>query len=163
MAGTPPGDQTRGGDGRYIPTLTTAQRQNAAAELRSQGKSYRAIAAELGVDVKTAHTHVQAALRAIVEEAAEDVRRIELDRLDTMYAAAMGVLERQHVTVSQGRIIYNGEEPLLDDAPVLQAIDRLLRIAERRAKLLGLDSAQKVDVSGGVKYEIVGVDPKDLA
>jgi hypothetical protein len=31
-------------------------------------------------------------------------------------------------------------EPVLDDAPVLAAIDRLLRIQERRARLLGLDA-----------------------
>lgn len=39
----------------------------------------------------------------------------------------------------------------------------LLRIQEREAKLLGLDSAQKVEHSGGVRYEVVGIDPGALA
>ena len=38
---------------------------------------------------------------------------------------------------------------LLDDGPVLQAVDRLLKIADRRAKLLGLDAPKRVEVSDG--------------
>jgi hypothetical protein len=164
--GSEPGERqavpTRGGDGKFTRTPEGAERDAAAAKLRGNGLSYRAIASQLNMDVSSAHAAVQRALREIVEEPAEDVRRIELERLDTMYEAAMGVLERQHVTVSNGRVVCLDDEPLPDDGPVLHAIDRLLRIAERRAKLLGLDSAQKVDVSGGVRYEIVGVDPEAL-
>jgi hypothetical protein len=47
---------------------------------------------------------------------------------------------------------------LEDDAPVLAAVDRLLRIQERRAKLLGLDAPVRADVGGKLSYEIVGVD-----
>src|SRR6266567_8096904 len=44
-------------------------------------------------------------------------------------------------TVSGGKIVQdeNGET-LLDDGPVLQATDRLVKIAARRATLLGLDA-----------------------
>lgn len=31
-------------------------------------------------------------------------------------------------------------------------------LAEREAKLLGLDSAEKVELSGGVRYEVAGID-----
>ncbi|MEU9792893.1 helix-turn-helix domain-containing protein [Streptomyces sparsogenes] len=154
--------QPRGPNGKWIYTPEGAERDAEAARLRARGLSYRAIAAELGVDLHTAHNAVKRALAAIVQEPAEDVRRMELERLDALYEAAMGVLEREHVTVSQGKIIYQGDEPLLDDGPVLQAIDRLLRIQERRAKLLGLDAATKTQVSGGVRYELVGIDPEQL-
>jgi hypothetical protein len=64
------------------------------------------------------------------------------------------VLERNHVTVSHGRIIRGeNEEPLLDDGPVLTAIDRLLKIQERRAKLLGLDAP--------ARHEVVTLDALD--
>ena len=34
--------------------------------------------------------------------------------------------------------------------------------AERKARLLGLDSAAKVELGGGVTYQIVGVDPEQV-
>ncbi|MFI9200172.1 hypothetical protein [Streptomyces sp. NPDC053048] len=154
--------QARGGDGKWIYTPEAARRDAEAAELRAKGWHYRRIAEHLGIDVHTAHQAVQRALKAIVQEPAEEVRTLELERLDRLYERAVEVLERRHVTVSQGKIIYEGGEPLADDGPVLQAIDRLLRIQERRAKLLGLDAATKTQVSGGVRYEIVGVDMDQL-
>lgn len=154
--------QARGPNGKWLYTPESARRDAKAAELRARGWSYRRIADEMSVDVHTAHTAVQRALRAIVQEPAEEVRTLELERLDLLYVAAVEVLERRHVTVSQGRIVYEGDQPLADDVPVLQAIDRLLRIQERRAKLLGLDAATKTQVSAGVRYEIVGIDLEQL-
>ncbi len=40
----------------------------------------------------------------------------------------------------------NPNEPLRDRAPVLAAIDRLLKIEERRAKLLGLDAPVRAEL-----------------
>jgi hypothetical protein len=53
-----------------------------------------------------------------------------------------------HYEVSASGRVATDEDgrPLLDDKPKLAAIDRLLKIQDRRAKLLGLDSAQKVEV-----------------
>lgn len=156
---------THGPNGDFIRTTDTAERDAEAARLRSRGLSYRAIAKQLAIDVHTAHDAVSRALRAIVEEPATEVRTLELQRLDAMYDAVLGVLEREHFTVQHGKVIYIGEDdpkPLMDDAPVLAAVDRLLKIQERRARLLGLDSETKVSVSGGVKYEIVGVPAEEL-
>lgn len=158
----PATDRPRGADGKFLYTHESAERDARACELRAQGWSYKRIAKEMGVDVHTVHDGVKRALRMIVQEPAEDVRTLELERLDRLYEAALAVLEREHVTVSQGKVIYNGTEPLLDDGPVLQAIDRLLKIQERRARLLGLDAATKTNVSGGVRVDIVGVDMDQL-
>ncbi|MFI9235781.1 hypothetical protein [Streptomyces sp. NPDC053079] len=158
-----PTGQARDGKGRYIYTLEAAERDAEAARLRSQHFTYQQIADRLGYPDKAgAYRGIQAALKATVQEAADDVRQMELERLDRLARAAEEVMARQHATVSQGKIIYEGGEPLIDDAPVLQAIDRLLRIQERRARLLGLDAATKTQVSGGVRYEIVGVDMDQL-
>lgn len=166
-------DQPRGGDGRWTRSVETAERDAEACRLRSRGLSYRKIAAELGTDVATAHEAVQRALRAVVQEAAEDVRAIELDRLDRMHREVMAVLERQHVTVSNGKVVSrivgwqepnaDGErkpiwEEVLDDAPVLAAVDRLLKIQERRAKLLGLDAPAKQQTDAVVRFSVEGVD-----
>jgi hypothetical protein len=48
-------------------------------------------------------------------------------------------------------------EDVLDDGPILKAIETLLRVAERRARLLGLDVPVKANVT------IRHVDPGDLA
>lgn len=157
---------TRGPNGRYIRTDASAERDAEALRHRSRGLSYRAIAMEMGwADVSSAHDAVQRALAATIPaETAADVRQLELDRLDRMFEAAVKVLEGRHITVSQGRIIVDPEsnEPLADDAPILQAIDRMLRIQDRRAKLLGLDAETKVNLSGGVTYEIIGIDPGEI-
>lgn len=178
------GPTGRGGDGRFTRTLETAQRDARAAQLRSDGWSYRKIAAELGVDVATAHAAVQRALKATVEEPAAEVRALEIERLDQLYEATVQVLRREHVTVSQGRVVRarvlneNGspivigheddgtpifrEQEILDDGPTLKAVEVALKIQARRAALLGLDAERKVDVGGQLTYEIIGVNPEDL-
>lgn len=138
----------RGHDGKFCETDEAAQRAGRAAHLRSRGMSYSRIAADLGYgDASAARKACQRALQAIVAEPAEELRQVELIRLDSMWVAALAVLEAKHFTVSQGKLIYNGEDLLEDDAPVLAAIDRLLKIQERRAKLLGLDAPVKTDVT----------------
>lgn len=165
MTEQPPGHQNRrthGADGKFTRDPETAERDAEAARLRRRGYSYARIAAELGVSRSSAHEAVQRALRAIVEEPAQDVRQLELDRLDEMWQAVVKVLEARHVTVSNGKVVTLDGSPVEDDAPVLNAVDRLLRIQERRSKLLGLDAEKKINLSGGVKYEVVGIDPEQL-
>lgn len=157
---TPP--QARSGKGKFVRTVGTAQRDADAARLRAEGWSYQAIADELGWSSKgDAHHAVRRVLQDTVKEAGDEVRAIELARLDAeltrlakVEAAVWTVLKRQHVTVSNGQIIRIEGEPLLDDAPVLQAADRLVKIenarrsnGERRSKLLGLDAPTKQAIS----------------
>jgi hypothetical protein len=81
----------------------------------------------------------------------------ELSRLEDLEAAARTVLRNRHIMVNNGRVIVDPDtnEPMLDDAPVLQAIDRLIKIedarrrnGERRAKLNGLEMPVKAEVTG---------------
>lgn len=171
--------QQRGHKGKFTSApLDVAERRAAAARLRGEGLSYRAIADELGIDVKTAFSDVKAAVQSVVEAPAKEVVRVELARLDDELLAldrleedVRKVLDREHVTVSHGKVItLEGDtEPLHDDGPVLQAVDRLMRIEEQRRrngesrrKLLGLDAPAKSQITGGVTYEIVGIDPELL-
>lgn len=119
--------------------------------MRLTGASFDAIAQELGYNSRGAACQdISRALEAHVAEQTRSVeayREEELQRLDLLLAEAWTVLKRAHVTVSHGRVIRDDEtgEPLLDDGPVLQAIDRVLKIQERRAKFLGLDAPTKVE------------------
>ncbi|MDV9194326.1 hypothetical protein [Streptomyces sp. Wh19] len=150
------------GKGRFVRTLSTAEREAEAARLRSLGWTYQRIADELGWANKgDAHHAVQKVLRDTVQEAADDLRTLEverlrgeLERLAAVEAEVWTVLKREHVTVSNGEIVRLDGAPLPDDGPVLQAVDRLIKIedarrrnSERRAKLLGLDAPVKQTIA----------------
>jgi hypothetical protein len=172
-----PIEPARGPDGKWILTEEGVERDAAAARLRSKGKSYRQIGKELGCDVATAHLAVKRAIAAVVAEPAEaaiafELERLdaELQRLDDLYRKVMDVLEREHVTVSQGRVVTMDDGATVpDDDWILKAVDRLVKIdesrrrnGESRRKLLGLDQPAKMNVSGGLTYEVVGIDPEAL-
>lgn len=153
--------RARGGDSRFTRTPETAARDAEACELRAQGWTYQRIGDHFGINRRTAYDAVQKALTDIIREPAEAARQFELDRLDAelgrlakLEEAAREVLDRHHVTVANnGKIVHHDGEPLLDDGPVLQAIDRLLKIeesrrknGESRRKLLGLDAPSRMSI-----------------
>ena len=83
--------------------------------------------------VQSAHRAVKRALERLngeIGESVTDVRRMELERLDAMLGALWPKAERGNLT----------------------AVDRVLHIMERRAKLLGLDTP-----STGAENYAVGV------
>lgn len=112
------------------------------------------IAASLDVSESNAHYSVERGIRARLaanNEAAEPARAIQRTRLERAQQAAMDVLEARHVTVSHGKVItvYDSEAdkemPLLDDGPILQAVDRLVRISESLRRLDGLDAPTRTE------------------
>lgn len=141
------GNQPRSGRGRFVKSLETAKRDAEAAQLRAEGKTYDQIAEALDFsDRSLARRSVERALAATVREPADELRQLELIRLDALWVEAVKVMTTEHITVNNGRVIEVDGVPLKDDGPTLSAIDRLLKIMERRAKLVGLDSATKVEV-----------------
>jgi DNA-binding CsgD family transcriptional regulator len=108
--------------------VTAAERRGKAFELRKAGLSYQKIGDQLGITRQAAHSLVTNALRQLNEKTAEDaaeLTRLELERLD----------DCQAVVVHEMR---TGNR--------LAAVDRLLRIQERRSKLLGLDAPERLAV-----------------
>lgn len=109
--------------------VTLAEKRLAALEYRREGFSYRDIALMMNTSLSTAFQWVQGelnALRQLTHEQAEDVRDMELQRLDMMLRSMSG--------------------GILAGDPMV--ISTALRIGERRSKLLGLDAAQKIDAKG---------------
>ena len=108
--------------------VTRAERRERALALRREGMAYPEIAKALGVALATAHGDVQGAMLEIKDRQlahAECLRAAELERLGAL------------------------DEAILADAlrGQLTAIDRSLRISERRSKLLGLDSPTRIDLA----------------
>jgi DNA-binding CsgD family transcriptional regulator len=126
--------------------IPAAERRYQALELRRSGATLRQIAKTLGVHHTTAKKYLDdamAELKASQNHAAEELRAVELDRL-----------ERLHLALWMKAIGSKKTETNLQAAePNLQAVDRILRIAERRAKLLGIDAPAKIDmaVSGNLR------------
>jgi len=50
---------------------------------------------------------------------------------------------KHYVTTQAGNVVHYDGKPVLDDAPVLQAVDRLLKTDDTEAKLLGLYAPAK--------------------
>lgn len=137
----------RDGRGRYIRTADSAERDAEACRLRTLGHTYDQIAAEVGfADRSKARQAVERGLTAIVAEPASELRVLELARLDELWRRAWAILEREHQVVQLGKVVRDRDgQAVVDHGPTLQAIDRLLKIQERRAKLLGLDAPTRVE------------------
>ena len=111
-----------------------AERALQALELRKAGASYESIARHCGYASRSgAYQAVQRELRRTMQEPAEDVRQLELARLDDLYRAM-------------------APKALKGDT---WSVDRCLKIMERRALLLGLDA--KNDAGSGVGMALVSV------
>ena len=107
---------------RDLSKATVREHQQAALKLRLTGMSHRAIAEALGVsDHTTIQGRIAGALKEIIREPAEAVLKMELERLDVML---LGLWKQAA----------GGD---------LQALDRALKIQDRRAKYLGLDAPTK--------------------
>ena len=82
----------------------------------------------------------------------EVYREEQLVELDYLAEEAHKILRARHYVVTQsGKIVDDPEtgQPLLDDGPVLAAIDRLVKILDRVAKLRGLDQ---------IKVQVLTID-----
>lgn len=117
----------------------------------------------MGVAKSSVGRAVERALKQIIQEPAEAVLQLELSRLDWMWNEAVKVLERDHIVVSNGRVIFDprqthDEVPLLDDDHVLRTLATMTKIMDRRARYLGLDAAQKLIISEPVRYVLEGVE-----
>ena len=115
---------------------------NTALDYRLEGLSYRAIADKMGVYPGTAHIYVQAAIKLIQKEYTDK-------------ATALVTLERQKLDRLEVGLIKSTREGDVKAATVM------LKIMERRAKLLGLDEPSKSEVKVDA-VDVVIKAPKGL-
>ena len=122
--------------------VSIIERRQTALSLRKSGASYRAIASHISLSPGNekysegqAHADVTACLKALVSQTGldtEEYRALELERLDTAQLAIAKKVQ----------------------AGDLQAIDRWLRISERRSALLGLDAPIQLKVEQQLQIEL---------
>ncbi len=130
------------GPGRTNPVRIEAYlRAVKALELRKQGLPYRQIAWDL--KYSNANKAREAVLRILdngAKEPAEEVRALEIERLDSLLAAHW---QRAMISVESARFV--------------------LTVMERRARLLGLDAPSKIDITAWIREMAIkdGLDPED--
>ena len=74
-------------------------------------------------------------------------REIALDKLAGLEATLREIMTREHLVVSQGRVVEDQHgNPLRDDEPVMRAIEQIRKLIETQAKLLPGMAAPKVQV-----------------
>jgi hypothetical protein len=112
------------GESKHSPRRINAlERAINALELRKGGASYKNIAEKLGYrTASAAYRAIDRALKKTLQEPTEQVRRLELERLDRLYLSVWAKAK-------------GGD---------LMAIERALQISARRSKLLGLDAPTKI-------------------
>jgi hypothetical protein len=117
--GNPKGGRPRGG----LPSPEVLERQNEVVKLRRGGLTWDLIAQRVGYsDPSGAQKAYEAANKRIIAEDIAEIRNLETERLDLAQSAIWGK-------------VLQGDNP---------SIANLLRIMERRAKLLGLDQPTRI-------------------
>lgn len=109
----------RGEDTASSRRIEAAEKRKKALELKKAGATYEQIAERVGFSERgAAHRAVQTALKEVTAEPAREVLQLELERLDAMLLGLWPAARKG--------------KP--------EAVDRVLKIQERRAKYLGLDA-----------------------
>ncbi len=122
--------------------INATEMQLKSLELRKRAYSYEQIGKALGISKQAAYVHVKKALehlRLEVTEVTDEVKQLELARLDAMIARLW--------------------RDAMPDDPNAEAdhkkMETMLKVMDRRAKYLGLDAA--------TKHEVFTVDAIDSA
>ena len=136
------------------PRYHSWKRDREAARLKAVGHTLEEIAELLSLndsrsgepDPRRAAKAVQRGLSAVYKFTVDEMRLAELQSLDEMEAHLWQGLRREHVLVQQGRVIMSDGAPVQDERFVLESLDRILKIKERRSKYLGLDAQVRLSV-----------------
>jgi len=137
----------RGGNGQWIRTMTDAERDARAVQLRVQGMTLAQVAAELGYQhAGSAHRAIQRALASVPVATVSEYRAMQNQQLDMLTAEVFAMMRRPAPLVTPGGKIVTDSvtgEVIEDRAARAKCVELLLKIAERRAKLLGLDAPNR--------------------
>jgi len=124
------GGRPRGG----APKPEVTQREAEVVKLRRGGLTWDLIGERVGLTASGAYNAYERALKRVVKEDVDAIRQVETERLDLAQSAIWGK-------------VLQGDNP---------SIANLLRIMERRARLLGLDQPTKIQA------EVISYDANDI-
>jgi hypothetical protein len=129
-----------------------------AARLKALGTPLEGIAESFGwfseeglPDTSRVATAIRAHLASMYRFTVDEMKVIELQSLDELEYRLWKLLDGQHVVISQGRIVRdeNGD-PVPDSRFVLETADRIQKVKDQRAKMMGLYAP--------AKFEVISID-----
>lgn len=125
-----------------------AERNERIWQMRLRGTSERAIAAEVGLSQARVHDILAEAAHNRTAPTRELLRAQMREQLDALYEMALRDAEKFGLCVSNGRVMFDprSEQPIEDTGPRMAAIDRLLKIMDRRAKLDQIDEPTQTEM-----------------
>ncbi len=163
--------------GKPLSDLAMREREQQVVALKRQDLSFQQVGDHLGISKIAAVRAFQRAKRRVIDATDTDYaeyRDDQLAHIATMREICDEIILSRHATISNGHVVseITGQDadgkpvygdPYEDTAPVLAAIDRRIKLDDQESKLLGLYAEQKVNLSGGITYEIIGVAAGELA
>jgi len=168
-----PSEHPRDGKGRYTDDPVAADRDLKVYDLRLRGRTFDAIAAELGISKSTAHDAFKRVINARRVEASDDARQLERDRLqaalqryDEREQQLHAMLKRKHIVVQHGKVVEDSTgEPIEDDEFALKVYDRITQLErlrdqvhQRIVDLDGLKVNPSQNVNMQIEYVVKGLD-----
>jgi hypothetical protein len=136
------------------PAYHNYKRDREAVRLKAMGYAPEEIAEKLGLTSDRAGgpdpQRAIAAIKrgtALLHTVATDEKRLEqLQAYEMMKRHIWESIDKEHVLVQQGKVVFQDGVPVEDRRFALEAFDRLNRIEESISKLLGTHAAQRFSV-----------------
>jgi hypothetical protein len=151
-----PAERARGGNGRFLRSIGSIDRDREAAQLIAQGWTYERAADHLGYPDKSACWRgVQQVRReaALMDGSSEQVRQRQLAELAELRQRIWQQVTDPAPAVDRvGRIVRDGAGNVVYDAQALAAAEALLiRLSEREGRIRGSDAPKRsVSLTGSV-------------
>jgi hypothetical protein len=131
-----------------------AEQERVCFELRLRGMSVRDIAAYIAehhgwpLSKSTVAVRIQAAGKDATGEQAEQVRALELERLDRLTSIVLSTMDSSVARLVDGTPVVDEDGiPIRDPAIVYAGVDRIIKLQERRAKYVhGVEQTKPLEV-----------------
>lgn len=142
------------------------ERNREIMAMLARGRTQRSIAENFGIALSTLSEIIgRERARNPIDKAAEIATQVEI--LDRLIEEASAIVDMRAAPVTAGKdgdIVRDPEDQAVvrDHSGRLAAMAIVKQLQERKAKLLGLDSATKTEVAAAVTYTIEGVDPDGI-
>lgn len=144
-----------------VTDMDMTERDHQIVALKREGLSFQQIANRVGLSKSgtiLGFQRVKKRVEATADNEYVEYKNEQLARIATMREVVADVVAARHVTISNGHVVREiiGRDDegrpeygdaYEDHAPVLAAIDRLVKLDDQEAKLLGLYPKQAVSVS----------------
>lgn len=130
-------------------------------------KTREAVAEEHGISRQRVDQIIADVRENLPPEDVSEMRRESLELYAEMTRRALEIVDLIPAPLVAGKDGDLVEDPdtgeyVRDYSGRIKAMEAAVKFDQERRKLMGLDAAQKIEQTGSVRFELVGVDPAEL-